>query len=145
LEKAANRSYLPRCIKTVHAWKEGHLDRHVEIMKEVKEKLVTFRPIPPEAVHHFIPLRRAGMSIKVQGDTVYLRDKAEISLVEKQLRRALACIGCGKCINACPNGAIVFQDGHYKVIAEICSGCLACVRMECSALKFPVIYTHCIA
>jgi len=145
LEKAGNRSYLPRCIKTVHAWKEGHLDRHVKIMKEVTGKSVIFRPIPPDAMHYLIPLQRAGISVDRRGDSVYVDENAGIGLVERQLHRALACIGCGKCISICPNGAIQIKDGHCRVIAESCNGCLDCVRMECPALKFPLSYTHCTA
>ena len=38
------------------------------------------------------------------------------------------CQNCGRCINACPNGAIVPGDGQYRIQRERCISCGKCVE-----------------
>lgn len=40
------------------------------------------------------------------------------------------CTQCGICAQVCPAGAIIEEDGVYRVDAGLCTGCLLCVR-EC--------------
>lgn len=36
------------------------------------------------------------------------------------------CIGCRKCISACPFGAIEMVNGKAHIIADKCRGCMVC-------------------
>lgn len=37
------------------------------------------------------------------------------------------CIGCGRCVSACPFGAIKMNDdGKAEVINQLCRGCMRC-------------------
>jgi electron transfer flavoprotein alpha subunit len=37
-----------------------------------------------------------------------------------------SCIGCGRCVSACPFGAIEMNQGKAKVIEDLCRGCMRC-------------------
>ncbi|MCF7954665.1 MAG: glycyl-radical enzyme activating protein [Phycisphaerae bacterium] len=41
--------------------------------------------------------------------------------------RQSRCIGCGQCIQACPNDAISFEGGVITTVAEKCTQCCKCV------------------
>jgi len=36
------------------------------------------------------------------------------------------CIGCGTCIDFCPEGAIKIEDKRAKINYDYCKGCLIC-------------------
>lgn len=37
------------------------------------------------------------------------------------------CVGCGACVDVCPEGAITLQDGIARIDQSLCTGCLKCV------------------
>lgn len=39
------------------------------------------------------------------------------------------CIGCGRCVEACPNGAHVFRDGQHLLLRERCQVCGRCASV----------------
>ena len=45
------------------------------------------------------------------------------------------CVGCGLCVDACPFGAIVMENGKARIIDDKCTLCGACV----SACNFEAI------
>ena len=38
------------------------------------------------------------------------------------------CIGCGRCVKTCPQGAIQVEENLAKIDPEKCSGCGACIE-----------------
>lgn len=38
------------------------------------------------------------------------------------------CVGCGKCLEACPNGAHFLQDGQHVLLRERCEACGRCAE-----------------
>ncbi|MBA3046141.1 MAG: 4Fe-4S binding protein [Candidatus Thermoplasmatota archaeon] len=40
------------------------------------------------------------------------------------------CVGCGLCVDVCPNGAIKMEDGIAVIDADACIDCEVCVG-EC--------------
>jgi len=50
-----------------------------------------------------------------------LAPKPELSFVPA------LCIGCGYCVQHCPNGAHVLVDGTHRLRRELCRGCLQCI------------------
>ncbi len=46
---------------------------------------------------------------------------------KKLFNDSLKCAHCGRCIDACGNGALSVKDGDIEVDRERCIGCLACV------------------
>ena len=56
-------------------------------------------------------------------------DKSCIQIVEKKSIRPMVCPQCGKCAEACPEGAITQNaKGVYMVNKKVCTGCGKCVE-----------------
>ena len=54
-------------------------------------------------------------------------DKSCIQIVEKKAVRPMACPQCGKCAEACPEGAITQNaKGVYTINKKLCVGCGKC-------------------
>ncbi len=60
---------------------------------------------------------------------VFDPDKACLQIVEKKAVRPIACPQCGKCAEACPEGAITQNPkGVYMINKKKCTGCGACAK-----------------
>ncbi|MHA1221712.1 MAG: phosphoadenosine phosphosulfate reductase domain-containing protein [Candidatus Heimdallarchaeaceae archaeon] len=62
-------------------------------------------------------------------------------LFDKQIMKAINCVGCGGCIGMCPNGAIEIKNGSFFINELLCNNCLVCVRSNftngnCIAVSF---------
>jgi len=56
-------------------------------------------------------------------------------LFERQLTRALNCVGCGGCVGICPVGAISIVKGQFTIDSNRCNHCKRCTQ-SCIALNF---------
>lgn len=56
------------------------------------------------------------------------QDKAALTVIERNgAPKPMVCVQCGKCAEACPNGAITQNaKGVYMVNKKLCTGCGAC-------------------
>lgn len=45
-----------------------------------------------------------------------------------------SCVGCGKCVERCPVGAMAMEEGRPKWVKEKCALCMACLR--CGAVQY---------
>ena len=57
-------------------------------------------------------------------------------LFERQLIRAMNCVGCGGCIGSCPHNAISIINKKFTIDLEKCKHCKKCVKSECIALDY---------
>lgn len=69
-----------------------------------------------------------------------LEDPKILPVFEKQLTRALNCVGCGACVGTCESGALKVESGEIKVGGE-CTNCLQCIRsngirMSCVSVNY---------
>ena len=49
-------------------------------------------------------------------------------LLESQIRKVQACVGCGGCASLCPQGAIAVERSVHRIDDAACTRCLRCVR-----------------
>lgn len=45
-------------------------------------------------------------------------------LIDKEI-----CLGCGACVEACPEGAIVLEDSAAAIERHLCTGCADCLAV----------------
>lgn len=69
----------------------------------------------------------------------YLKER---TIFEKQMTRAINCIGCGGCTGSCPNGAMDVLNGHLVINPLRCNNCGKCATRNCMVLKFANERTH---
>ena len=57
-------------------------------------------------------------------------DKAALQIVQKgDAAKPMVCVQCGKCMEACPNGAITQNPkGVYMINKKTCTGCGKCAE-----------------
>jgi electron transport complex protein RnfB len=73
-------------------------------------------------------LKKLGQHLHID-PTPYFADKARLSRAPSlAVIREVECIGCTKCIQACPVDAIIGSAKHmHSVLAHECTGCGLCV------------------
>jgi phosphoadenosine phosphosulfate reductase len=57
----------------------------------------------------------------------YSNRKKIINDFEKQLERAINCIGCGACLGSCESNALKLIEGHIKIL-DNCKHCQKCIK-----------------
>lgn len=57
-------------------------------------------------------------------------------IFERQLTKALNCIGCGGCMGICPVGAIGISNGRMRIDSHLCTHCKKCLKTRCIAVDF---------
>ncbi len=65
--------------------------------------------------------------VRVTFDSAKTRRRLEETF-RMQLRKLQACVGCGGCAALCPHAAIVKVGSDYRIVSELCTHCLQCVR-----------------
>jgi phosphoadenosine phosphosulfate reductase len=73
------------------------------------------------------------MHVKIKNPDIF-------PVLEKQITRALNCVGCGACVGICNAGALRVEAGILKISDE-CTGCLQCaksngIRMSCVSVNY---------
>jgi uncharacterized Fe-S center protein len=69
-----------------------------------------------------------GGAIKNLGMGGVTKRMKEIEHEKSQPKIVGDCLGCGKCVDACKNGAIKIVENKVKINYERCFGCAACVE-----------------
>lgn len=118
----------------IYVFKEGpHLDR-------VKEFLKVFGK--PKAKGPIMKVYNSMLEITLIGNKMRIKIKnaSILPVFEKQLSRALNCVGCGACVGICNAGALKIESGKIR-INDQCVGCLKCVtsngiRMACVSVNY---------
>jgi len=112
---------------------EVHLGRVLEFMK-VFGKLSQKGPMSKiDSKNIEVVLIGRKMRAKFKNSSIF-------PVFEKQLTRALNCVGCGACVGVCDSGSMTIESGEIK-ISNKCSGCLQCVtangiRMSCVSVNY---------
>lgn len=71
-----------------------------------------------------------GQELLVSGDY-------DLSLIERQIIRAINCVGCGACTYLCAFGAIKSKNGSIVIDQEMCQKCGKCLDAKyCIALSY---------
>jgi phosphoadenosine phosphosulfate reductase len=120
--------------ETIYSFAEGkHLTRIREFMK-VFGKPIIKGPIM-RICNPKIEIILIGNKMRTK-----LNDPSILPVFEKQLSRALNCVGCGACVGMCDFGALKIESGEIR-IGKQCVGCLKCVtsngiRMSCVSVNY---------
>ena len=120
--------------ETVYSFAEGpHIARVREFMKVFGH---------PTTKGLMIRIHNSRIEITIIGNKmrIKLADSSILPVFEKQLSRALNCVGCGACVGVCDSSALKISAGEIR-IGEQCNGCLRCVtangiRMSCVSVNY---------
>jgi len=87
-------------------------------------------------------IESSQIDITIIGNRIRVRPKAPtiLKVFEKQIARALNCVGCGACVGVCPVGALEIESGEIR-IGPGCMKCLQCItangiRMSCVSVNY---------
>jgi electron transport complex protein RnfB len=86
-----------------------------------------------ETINHCLPggvkvLRELGALLNQDAETSVPEMTEKIRPTQRAVIREAECIGCAKCIQACPVDAIIGSAKlMHTVIADVCTGCELCV------------------
>ena len=144
LRSSASQADLPdNELEIIRLWKEGKLSRVEDLEIVRNDGQITIKEAIPGLVQYVKPLDNAGLEISVSCTEVSgPSEQSEFRLLERQVKRALYCIHCSKCVSICPTNAITVTREIYHVDRLLCTGCLRCVEMECPALNFQLEYSE---
>jgi len=111
-----------------------------ELMTRVGEFLKVFGKVSKNSV--MTKIVGPGIDITIISNRLRTRveDAKMLVAFEKQLAKAMNCVGCGACVGSCPNGTLKLVDGEIAVGAT-CASCLRCIqanglRMGCVSLNY---------
>ena len=108
------------------------------------DQIIEFMKIFGKITHNKFIARIQGANIEISiiGNKIRVKIKkpSMLRVFEKQLMRALNCVGCGACVGICDANAMKIKSGRI-VIGDTCNGCLRCVttngiRMACVSLNY---------
>lgn len=86
----------------------------------------------------------SGNPIQIEGCTedrvmkVFANNDFELKQFEKQLLRAINCVGCGGCTGYCPNNALYVSNKKLKIDKSKCNKCKKCFKSPCISLNYRI-------
>jgi phosphoadenosine phosphosulfate reductase len=116
--------------------------KDISRLSNIIEFMKVFGPIKKEGklikvTNHNLELSIIGNYIRVN---YYSNNSKIIDEFEKQLEKAVNCMGCGACISNCEFGALSLKNGYIK-ISDNCKHCQKCIknrglRKSCISLNY---------
>lgn len=108
-------------------------------LRRVKELMKIFGKM--REVGDILLILGKNIQISIIGSNIRVssKDKLIIKRFEKQLLKAINCVGCGACVGICK--ALEVKNGLLTIDEKICTHCLKCttskyLRMSCIALNY---------
>ncbi|MCD6381799.1 MAG: phosphoadenosine phosphosulfate reductase family protein [Candidatus Aenigmarchaeota archaeon] len=107
----------------------GEYQRGVNQPGGAEEKVIKIGSGNPISIKGFLEKKEIIVEIK---------EKNELKNFERQLLKAMNCIGCGGCIGHCPNGALYIKDKILRIDDSRCTKCRKCITAPCVSLDYKI-------
>ncbi len=107
----------------------GEYQERIIQSKSIEEKVIKIGSGNPICIKGFIGKKEIIVEIK---------EKDEMKNFERQLLKAINCVGCGGCIGYCPNGALYIKNKTLMIDDSRCTKCKKCVTAPCISLNYRI-------
>ena len=113
--------------------------KDISVMTRVKEFMKIFGEVME--IDGLLMIREKDINISITKTLVKVssKEKSMLRKFEKQLSKAINCVGCGACVGVCE--ALKVEENELKIDENLCKHCLRCttskyLRMSCVALNY---------